>query len=133
MSYIDFSTIRSLFRDRIHWSAWEDLIHRGGVEIDRPRESRHPTFPEIIYPIDYGFLPGTIGTDGEGVDVFIGTASSGLVGAILTVDLRRGDQEVKFLFNCTRAEIYLVNGFINYAPDKMYGSLVVRRPLQELH
>jgi inorganic pyrophosphatase len=111
------------------WLEWEGLISAKGVEIDRPIGSSHPRFADIVYPIDYGFVPGTIGSDGEPVDVFVGTAETGLVGAILTTDYRRGDREVKLLLDCSPEEVYLVNGFINFDQNLMEGRLVLRHDM----
>ncbi|CAN0593122.1 unnamed protein product, partial [Laminaria digitata] len=35
-------------------------------------------------------------------------------------------------YNCTPEEVYLVNGFINFAPELMQGELVMRRPMHGL-
>jgi len=121
-----------LVRDRFAWAAWEALLARNGYTIDRPYRSRHPHYPTIVYPIDYGYVNGTIGTDGQEVDVFVGTARNGLVGTLLTTDHRRGDREFKLLYRCTPEEIYLVNGFINFDRTLMEGLLVLRRPMHEL-
>lgn len=43
------------------WELWESRIEEAGWEIDRPKGTAHPHYPEIIYPIDYGFLPGHVG------------------------------------------------------------------------
>lgn len=117
---------------RFRWAAWEALLDRRGVTLDRPRGTAHPRYPEILYPIDYGFLPGTVGTDGEPVDVFVGTGRTGLVALALTTDYRRGDREAKLLYRCTPAEVYLVHGFLNYAPALMTSTLVMRRPMHTL-
>ena len=116
----------------IDWLGWERLIAENGVTLDRPRGSRHPTWPEIVYPIDYGYVNGTVGADGEEVDVFVGTAGTGLVGAILTRDHRKGDEELKLLLDCGPAEVYLVNGFINFDRSRMEGDLVMRVPMARL-
>jgi inorganic pyrophosphatase len=39
--------------------------------IDRPRGTSHPEFPELIYEIDYGFIPHTQSGDGEQLDAYI--------------------------------------------------------------
>ena len=117
---------------RPNWEAWERIIDENGIEIDRPIGSVHPKWPEITYPIDYGFVKGTLGTDGGELDIFLGTDTNGLVAAIFTVDYRRGDRECKLLYNCTPAEIYLVHGFANFEPTKMQGTMVMRRPMKEL-
>jgi inorganic pyrophosphatase len=40
------------------------------VEIDRPMGSRHPA-QDFIYPVDYGFVPGTLEQDGEALDAYV--------------------------------------------------------------
>ena len=41
------------------------------VKIDRPLGSTHPKFNNLIYPINYGFVPNTINEDGEELDCYI--------------------------------------------------------------
>ncbi len=126
------NTLARLVEARLDWDEWERLIRRSGCTIDRPRGSRHPVFPEIIYPIDYGYINGTLAGDGQEIDVFVGTGQAGLVGVLLTEDFRRGDREYKFLWNCRPEEIYLVNGFINFDRSLMEGRLILRRRMAEL-
>jgi len=40
------------------------------VEIDRPVGSRHPTHG-FLYPVNYGFVPGTLEPDGEAMDAYV--------------------------------------------------------------
>lgn len=47
------------------------LGKRVRIEIDRPVGTPHPKHPEIIYPINYGYIPGVFGGDGEELDVYI--------------------------------------------------------------
>ena len=114
------------------WTAWDALIQEHGIEIDRPHGQPHPRFSEIIYPIDYGFVRGTTSSDGEPVDIFVGSGPPGVVGLILTVDFGKGDREAKLLYGCTPEEVYLVNGFINFNPELMQGRLVLRQPMRAL-
>ena len=62
------------------WIEWERIIAENGIVIDRPKGTAHPRFPGMIYPVDYGYLEQTIGGDGEEIDIFVGSADSGLVG-----------------------------------------------------
>ena len=117
---------------QFNWAGWEALIRQNGITLDRPYRSAHPDYPEIIYPLDYGYVNGTTSSDGNEVDVFVGSAESGLVGLLITTDYGRGDREIKLLYACTPEEIYLVNGFINFDRQRMEGTLVLRRPMQEL-
>lgn len=41
------------------------------IEMDRPIGAEHPKHKGLIYPINYGFLPGVIGGDGEELDVYL--------------------------------------------------------------
>ena len=118
--------------DAFDWTRWERTIRNAGITLDRPRFSRHPHFAEIVYPIDYGFVNGTTGADGAEVDVFVGHADTGLVGAIVTRDHRKGDEELKLLWNCSATDVYLVHGFINFDPTKMEGRLTLRVPMGSL-
>ena len=124
--------LHTLSKDHFNWPVWEKLIEKNGVTIDRPYQSAHPKHPSIIYPINYGYINNTLSSDDEEVDIFIGTASNKLVAAIITTDFRKGDTEWKLIYNCTPEEIYLVNGFINYAPDLMTGRLLMRQPMRTL-
>ena len=54
--------------------------------------------------MDYGFLEGTKGGDGVGVDVWRGTRSERVTGAIFTVDTLKSEVEVKLLIGCSPEE-----------------------------
>lgn len=41
------------------------------VTIDRPLGSRHPRHSDIYYPVNYGFVPGTLSPDGAELDVYL--------------------------------------------------------------
>ena len=41
------------------------------VKIDRPLGSAHPKHLDLIYPVNYGFIPGVFGGDGEEMDVYL--------------------------------------------------------------
>ena len=122
----------SLLQRSFRWCQWEALIASLGIELDRPARSAHPQYPEIIYPLDYGFVRNTICSDHQEVDVFAGSSDRGLVGLIATCDYRRGDRELKLLWQCTPREIYLANGFINFDRRKLKGTLVMRYPMRSL-
>ena len=117
---------------RLDWEMWDRLIADHGITIDRPKYSAHPVHADIIYPVDYGFVNGTVGNDGDEIDVFLGSADNGLVALILTRDYRKGDSETKLIYNCTPAEIYIVNGFINYDRTLMEGWLATRNRMREM-
>ena len=41
------------------------------VVVDRPLGSPHPRHPDIIYPVNYGELPGTVSGDGHPIDAYL--------------------------------------------------------------
>jgi len=95
------------------WQALEARITRDGIEIDRPKGSRHPRFPDRVYPLDYGFIRGTAAVDGGGLDVFVGTLRQHAVtGLLATFDDTKGDAEIKVLFDCTPREIDTVEHWL---------------------
>lgn len=74
--------------------------------VDRPADTSHPRFPAVIYPVDYGYLVGTVSGDGEGLDFFRGSATGlGLTAVIFTVDPGKRDVEAKLLIDCSVEEI----------------------------
>lgn len=49
-----------------------DIIgRRVSVTVDRPLGSTHPNHPDLIYPINYGYIESLIAPDGEEQDVYI--------------------------------------------------------------
>ncbi len=41
------------------------------VKIDRPKGTPHPDYKDTIYPINYGYIEGTLSGDGEPIDAYI--------------------------------------------------------------
>ncbi len=129
---LDLQALRPLVQAHLQWEAWARCIAQHGITIERPRTTAHPAHPSVLYPLDYGFVNDTLGTDGDALDVFVGRGTTGLVGALLTTDYRKGDREAKLLYDCTPAEVYAAHGFINYDRSLLEGVLVMRRPMPAL-
>jgi inorganic pyrophosphatase len=107
------------------WVYLDKLVASSQVIIDRPRNSPHPRYPEIIYPLDYGYLEGTSAVDGNGIDVWLGEVGTlELTSVLLTVDLHKYDAEVKLLLGCTEAEIHTI---LNFHNTNSMRALLVRR------
>ena len=41
------------------------------ITIDRPKGSSHPEYRNMVYPINYGYIPNSKGGDGENIDVYL--------------------------------------------------------------
>ena len=108
------------------WEALDRLVEESDVVVDRPKGSGHPRYPGFVYGLDYGFLDGTVSSDGEGIDVWIGTMSERIPTAVIvTVDLVQRDSEIKVLLGCTEGEIDYVYRVHNETDD-MRGALIRR-------
>ncbi len=113
-----------MIRNEAFWQKLSQLVETSRIIIDRPKHSRHPRMPHIIYPVDYGYLESTASMDGEGIDIWVGTAQKPEIqGVLCTIDLFKKDSEIKILFSCTEAEIESIYEFTN-ARDGMKGILL---------
>lgn len=41
------------------------------IKMDRPIGTEHPKHPGLIYPVNYGYVPGLIAPDGEEQDAYV--------------------------------------------------------------
>lgn len=112
------------------WEYLDRLIAACPVVVDRPKDSRHPRYPELVYPLDYGYLEGSTTVDGGGLDVWVGSLPERRLAALaLTVDLKKRDAEMKLLLGCSAAETRIILDFLN--GNSMRAILVVRPPAVE--
>lgn len=67
----------------------------------------------MIYPFDYGYIEGTSASDGDGIDVFIGSQSNrALTGILCTFDTIKRDAEIKLLLGCTMRDVQFIRAFL---------------------
>jgi inorganic pyrophosphatase len=108
------------------WDYLEKLVVSSPLRIDRPKGTGHPHYPELIYPLDYGSLDGTVAAGGGGIDVRLGVSGSrDLSGVILTLDLLKRDAEIKILLGCTGQEMQTILNFHNAQTMRAF---LVRQP-----
>jgi inorganic pyrophosphatase len=111
------------------WESLDRLIAQSRIVIDRPKGTCHPRYPELAYPLDYGYLDGTTSGDGGGIDVWLGASGTrDLSAVILTVDAFKRDAEIKLLLGCSEEETQIALACSNN--DKMR-ALLVPRPKEE--
>lgn len=110
------------------WAALDQLVQTSELVIDRPKGSTHPRFPDMFYPLDYGYLKNTASMDGGGIDIWVGSASAQTIDAVMCiVDLMKRDSEIKILIGCTETELKTVCHFHNES-EYMKGILIRRQP-----
>ena len=109
------------------WQTMTELATTNPIVIDRPKGAKHPRYPKLIYPLDYGYLENTSAGDGDGIDVWIGSLSNKtLTGILCTFDRLKRDAEIKVLIGCTSEDIEAIRNF----NDKMQ-TLFIRNPMAE--
>ncbi|MBQ7172242.1 MAG: inorganic diphosphatase [Clostridia bacterium] len=103
------------------------------VRIDRPVGYRHKKHGiELTYEVNYGFLPGVLGGDGEELDVYVLGPTEPIerfTGRVIGIVFRRDDEEDKL--------IAAPDG-VSYTPERMaemirfaeryYDSYIVTEP-----
>lgn len=111
--------------DSTFWEHLDRLLEAHRLVLDRPKGSVHPRYPDLQYPLDYGYLEGTSGGDGNAIDVWAGSLPDRrLVAIVCTVDLVKRDTEVKLLVGCTAAEMQTVLATHNSNAQR---ALLIRR------
>jgi len=96
------------------WANLGRLVADHAVAIDRPAGSTHPEHDWILYPLDYGYLDGTVSADGDGLDVWLGSGDRSELSAVgVTFDPYKRDVEVKLLLGCTPDEVERISRFWN--------------------
>ena len=84
------------------------------MQIDRPLGSRHPKHQNLIYEVNYGYLPDVLGGDGEELDVYllgVDQPVSEFEATVIGVVHRKNDIEDKLVaaphgIHFTKEEIY---------------------------
>ena len=70
------------------------------VTVDRPLGSVHPRYKDLRYPVNYGYVKGIVGGDGEEQDVYIlgvDQPVSLFSGRIIAIIHRLNDAEDKWV------------------------------------
>jgi inorganic pyrophosphatase len=102
----------------LFWATLENFVTSSQIVVDRPKGSPHPRFPEIVYPMDYGFLEGTTGGDGDGIDVWFGSSVSRVVtGVACTADPFKRDAELKILLGCSDEDFIILEHFFRVTAE----------------
>ena len=70
------------------------------ITVDRPVGSSHPTYPDTVYPVNYGYISGIMGGDGEAQDVYllgVSTPVEQYTAKVIAVIHREDDHEDKLV------------------------------------
>ena len=70
------------------------------VTVDRPIGSYHPDYPDLLYTVNYGYIPGILAPDGEEQDAYILGVDEPIkefVGTVIAIIHRKNDWEDKWI------------------------------------
>ena len=96
------------------WQKLDTLYLSSKLVVDRPRNTCHYKYSNLIYPVDYGYLCDTTGSDQAHIDVFKGSEKSNLVqSVVVSADILKKDCEVKLLIGCSEEEELEILEFLN--------------------
>ena len=96
------------------WQKLDTLYLSSRLVIDRPKNTCHYKYSNLVYPVDYGYLCDSAGSEQAPIDVFKGSNKTSKVGAIVvTADILKKDCEAKLLIGCTEEEIHKILVFLN--------------------
>ena len=106
--------MNSLENNAFFWQKLDTLFFSSKLVVDRHRNTVHYKYSNLVYPVDYGYLSDTTGSDQAPIDVFKGSQKSNQVGAIVvSADILKKDCEVKLLIGCSEEEEHEVLAFLN--------------------
>lgn len=100
------------------------------VTMDRPIGTTHPKHPNIVYPINYGYVDGLLGGDGEEQDVYVLGESRPLdtfEGIVIAVVHRFDDNECKWVA-CKNGEKYTadeIKAAINFQEQFHHSQIIM--------
>ncbi len=83
------------------------VLKKYTVTVDRPLGSAHPRYPEMIYPVNYGYVDGIMAPDGMCQDAYIlgiDRPVREFTGKLIAVIRRRNDVEDKWVISPENAE-----------------------------
>ena len=96
------------------WQKMDTVALSSKIRIDRPKNTTHPDFANLVYPVDYGCFMDMDTDDSEMIHVYRGTLKPAKVQAVaVSVDILKRDMDVKVLYGCTEQEELEILRFLN--------------------
>lgn len=78
------------------------------VVIDRPLGSKHPNYDDMVYPVNYGYVPNIYSGDGEEQDAYVLGVDKPLQkfrGKVIAIIQRNNDNEDKLVV-CAKEDTF---------------------------
>ena len=100
----------------LFWQKIDTLFFSSQIVINRQKKSAHPQYPNLIYPVDYGYLKDIETADKSRINVFVGSLGKknhSIEYLVIAADILNKDIEIKILHNCSEKEIREILIFLN--------------------
>lgn len=95
------------------WQKLDTFYLSSQFVVTRKKGDQHPEFPNLIYPVTYGYLKDT-NEKTNGVSVYRGSGSLyTITGLVVAVDILKKTLDVKMLLGCNDEEVEDVLRFLN--------------------
>lgn len=118
--------MQELENNALFWQKADTLVLSSSIRINYPKGSCHERYPNLVYPVDYGYLSDTTATDAEPIHLYRGSNQTNRVEAIvISADILKKDCVVKFLLNCNEDETSSILQFVNQT--EFQKAILVRR------
>ncbi|MBW9212244.1 MULTISPECIES: Inorganic pyrophosphatase [Terrabacteria group] len=96
------------------WQKVDTLFLSSGYTILRKKGERHPQFPNLIYPADYGYVNETKSTNGNGASLYAGSENRNkITSLVIAVDILSREMDVKILVGCSPEEEEAILRYLN--------------------
>lgn len=106
--------MKDIENNALFWQKLDTLFISSKVAINRPKDMASKTYPNLVYPVDYGYLEDTTGSANKEVDVFLGTLEDKRIQSMaIGTDILRKTVEVKLIAGCTDTEKKSILEFLN--------------------
>ncbi len=107
--------MKSFENNALFWQKLDTLYLSSKLVIDRPKNSCHYKYSNLVYPVDYGYLTDTTtSSDQVPIDVFKGSIKTNTVQALaISADILKKDCEVKLLVGVSEEEEEEIMSFLN--------------------
>jgi inorganic pyrophosphatase len=111
------------------WQKLDTLYFSSSIIITQPAGSAHPTYGNLIYPVNYGYLSDTLSQDETGISIYKGSLSANQVNTVIIAsDILKKDIEVKLLVGCSLTEEDAILRFTNQTDFQK--TILIRRGME---
>ncbi len=108
------------------WQKIDMLLLSSDIVIDRKKNTTHPTYNNLVYPVDYGYLKDSMIDSQEHISIYVGSQANAMVEAVIVcADILKKDIEVKLVCGCTEDEENSILEFLNQTDFQK--SIIIRR------